>query len=58
LASTRQSARHGYFITLLGALNSFSTTRVPNQLIHDSLQKSLKIEGGSKASFSKDETFM
>jgi len=45
LASTRQCARHGYFIALVGILGSSSASKLPNQVFYDAVQNRLKPQG-------------
>merc|ERR1712136_143797 len=42
LASNRQCARHGYFVTLVGLLGSFSVSKLPNQGFYEAVQNRLK----------------
>lgn len=48
LASTRQSARHGYFVTLVGILSTFPESHLANQDFHDAVKKRLVMEGSKK----------
>lgn len=48
LASTRESARHGYFITLVGILKSFPSEHLPDKVFHDAVRNKLVIEGSKK----------
>lgn len=48
LASTRESARHGYFVTLVGILKSFPSENLPDKVFHDAVSNKLVIEGSKK----------
>lgn len=48
LASNRECARHGYYITLVGILKSVNTTRLTNQTVHDAIKNRLEAEGNKK----------
>ena len=48
LASNRECARHGYYITLVGILKSVNTTRLTNQIVHNAIKNRLEAEGNKK----------
>ena len=48
LASNRECARHGYYITLVGILKSVNTTRLTNQTVHNAIKNRLEAEGNKK----------
>lgn len=48
LASSRECARHGYYITLVGILKSVNATRLTNKTVHDAIKDRLEAEGSKK----------
>lgn len=52
LASNRESARHGYYITLVGILKAMSVTKLSNQVVHDAIKNRLEAEGNKKVNIS------
>lgn len=48
LASTRECARHGYYVTLVGILKSIGTEQLSNQFLYDAIKNRLEIEGTKK----------
>ncbi|XP_045035589.1 myb-binding protein 1A-like protein [Daphnia magna] len=48
LASNRECARHGYYITLVGILKALDATQLTNQIIHEAIKNRLGAEGNKK----------
>ncbi|KZS17796.1 Myb-binding protein 1A [Daphnia magna] len=48
LASNRECARHGYYITLVGILKALDATQLTNQIIHEAIKNRLVAEGNKK----------
>ncbi|KAI9561474.1 hypothetical protein GHT06_012432 [Daphnia sinensis] len=48
LASNRECARHGYYITLVGILKALDATQLTNQVVHDAIKNRLVAEGNKK----------
>ncbi|XP_057372499.1 myb-binding protein 1A-like protein [Daphnia carinata] len=48
LASNRECARHGYYITLVGILKALDDTQLTNEIVHEAIKNRLEAEGNKK----------
>ena len=50
LASSRQCARHGFYVTLIALLNATTSSQLSDQLVLDLVEKRLQIKGSKSVS--------